>query len=181
MPPDAAYRRRNEAAGPPGAKEIKHMRLAAYQPDIAANVGALIRLAACFDTPLEVIGPCGFPMSDKDLKRVALDYGAMADVRLAASWQVFLTDQRRRSGRLVLLTTKAEASFADCVFGPDDCLLVGRESAGAPEDVHAAADMRVRIPMAPGARSLNVAMAASVVLTEALRQSGAFSGAGALR
>ena len=148
------------------------MRLALYQPDIPQNAGAAIRVAACFGAGLDIIGPCGFPLADRDLKRAALDYGGLVAPRLHAGWAAFLSSPERAGGRLVLLTTKAAASLHDYAWEPSDIILTGRESAGAPEAVHAAADARVYIPMAPGARSLNVAVAAAVALAEARRQTG---------
>ncbi len=152
------------------------MRLALYQPDIPPNVGAMLRLGACLGIAVDIIEPCGFPLGHRDLKRAAMDYAERAESRRHRSWQAFL-DQRRGSGaRLVLLTTHATRAYAEFAFRPDDCLLVGRESAGVPNEVRAAADARVRVPMAPGTRSLNVAIAAAMVLGEALRQTGGFPG-----
>ncbi|MGH6905340.1 MAG: tRNA (cytidine(34)-2'-O)-methyltransferase [Geminicoccaceae bacterium] len=147
------------------------MRVALFQPDIAANVAAIIRLAACFDVPLAIVEPCGFVWDERRLRRVGLDY--LRHVRLArfASWSAF--DASRRGGeRLVLLTTGAERAYHEVAFRADDVLMVGRESAGAPALVHAAADLSVRVPMAPGRRSLNVVTALAIVLSEALRQTG---------
>ena len=146
------------------------MRLVAYQPDIPQNLGALIRIAACFDIGLDVIHPCGFPLSHKDLKRAAMDYGRAENVRDHSSWQAFLDVAKAESARLLLLTTKADDAYVDVAFTPADWLIIGRESAGAPEAVHAAVDKRVAIPMAAGARSLNMAVAGAVVAAEALRQ-----------
>ncbi|MEM1421197.1 MAG: TrmH family RNA methyltransferase [Pseudomonadota bacterium] len=143
------------------------MRLAVFQPDIAANLGAMVRLCACLDVPMDVIEPCGFAFSVKALRRAAMDYGELADVTRWDDWNAF---EAARSGRLVLLTTSGAVSHDLSVYRPDDVLLVGRESAGAPPEVHQAADLRVRIDMAPGARSLNVGMAAAIVLAEARRQ-----------
>ena len=149
------------------------MRLALFQPDIPQNLGAAMRLAACLGVGLDVIAPCGFPLSDRAVARAAMDYAA--GVRLARhdSWAEFLA--ARDGARLVLLTTKAATPHVEARFRPDDVLLLGRESAGAPDDVHAAADLRVRVPMAQGARSLNVVTAAAIVLGEALRQIGGFA------
>ncbi|MEM6851036.1 MAG: TrmH family RNA methyltransferase [Pseudomonadota bacterium] len=152
------------------------MRLVAYQPDIAGNVGALIRLAACFETPFEVIGPCGFPFSDKDLRRAAMDYRDASRLRLYDGWTAFDSAVTAAGERVVLLTTKGDRSHVDFQFHQGDVLLLGRESAGAPPEVHARAHARVRIPLAPAARSLNIAVAAAIVLGEALRQVGAFHG-----
>jgi tRNA (cytidine/uridine-2'-O-)-methyltransferase len=146
------------------------MRLALYQPDQAGNVGTIIRLAACLGVPLDVIEPCGFPFSDRGLKRAGMDYAELAAVTRHVSWEAF---EARREGRLVLFTTAADAvRLPDAQFQPDDTLLFGSESGGAPEAVHARADLRVRIPQAAGTRSLNLAVAAGIGLAEALRQAG---------
>jgi tRNA (cytidine/uridine-2'-O-)-methyltransferase len=149
------------------------MRLALFQPDIPQNLGAAIRLAACLGVPLDVIEPCGFPLSDAAIRRAAMDYEAIAQVTRHAGWADFRGDAAQL-GRLVLFTTKSEIPFHDFVFEPDDILLFGRESAGVPDEVHAAADARLRIPLAPGARSLNLVTAATLALGEALRQIKAF-------
>lgn len=144
------------------------MRLAAYQPDIALNVGGLIRLAACFAVPLDVIEPCGFPFSLKAVRRAAMDYADIADITRWDSWDAWRSGAP--GGRIVLLTTAAATPVWDFEFRPDDRLLLGRESAGVPPDVHAAADARIAIPMPGGGRSLNVAMAAGIVIAEATRR-----------
>lgn len=144
------------------------MRLCAFQPDIAPNLGAMIRLSACFDVPLDIIEPCGFPLSIKTLRRSAMDYADIADLVRHDSWDSF--QAQRGAGRLVLMTTKAEASIWDFSFRPDDTIMVGRESAGVPEAVDLVCDARIRIPMSGAARSLNVAMCAGMALSEALRQ-----------
>jgi tRNA (cytidine/uridine-2'-O-)-methyltransferase len=146
------------------------MRLALYQPDIPQNVGAAIRVAACFGAPLDIVGPCGFPLDDKAIRRVAMDYADLAAPVLHSGWRAFLSSAERRSGRLVLLTTKAGVALWDFAFSGEDIVLVGRESAGAPPEVHDAADARVGIPISPQARSLNVAVAAAIALAEASRQ-----------
>ncbi|MEM8936057.1 MAG: tRNA (cytidine(34)-2'-O)-methyltransferase [Pseudomonadota bacterium] len=146
------------------------MHLAMYQPDIPQNVGAAIRVAACFGAQLNIIGPCGFPLDNRRLKRVAMDYESLAPPTAYDSWDVFLT--QRNKGRIVLLTTKARETVWDYKFQPDDILLLGRESEGAPAEVHEAADERIKIPMAEGARSLNIAVSAAVALAEARRQLG---------
>lgn len=152
------------------------MRLALYQPDIPQNTGALMRLGACFRTPLDVIEPCGFPFDDKRLRRTVMDYGEACEVTRHASWEKFLAALRANPrGRLVLLTTAAKTTHVDHRFTPDDTLLVGRESHGVPDVVHQAADSEVRIPIAVGLRSLNVVVAAGIVLSEALRQTGSFT------
>ena len=149
------------------------MRLALFQPDIPQNLGAAIRLAACLGVPLDVIEPCGFPLSDAAIRRSAMDYSGLADVRRHAGWADFRA-ATAGDGRLVLFTTQARQPLHDFAFEPGDILLFGRESAGVPEEVHAAADARLRIPIAVGARSLNVVTAATLALGEALRQINAF-------
>ena len=152
------------------------MRLALFQPDIPQNLGAALRLGACLGVPLDIIEPCGFPLSDKAVRRAALDYAEQAVVARHAGWGEFLTT---RSGRLLLFTTRASEPFQQFAYRASDILLFGRESAGVPDDVHAAADARLAIPLAPGARSLNVVTAAAMALAEALRQTNGFpSGAG---
>ncbi len=151
------------------------MRLALYQPDMPPNLGTLCRLGACLGIPLDLIEPCGFPFSDRDFRRAALDYLAGTALTRHGSWDQFAA--ARPAGRLILLTTKADLVYTDFRFRPDDVLLVGRESAGVPDFVHAAADARIRVPMRLGFRSLNVAIAAAMVLGEALRQSGLFPAA----
>ena len=149
------------------------MRLALYQPDIPQNLGAFIRLAACLAVPLDIIEPCGFPVDDRRIRRAAMDYYGLARIVRHASWQSFRRD--RPGGRLVLLTTAGAEVFPEITFRSDDILLLGRESAGAPPEVHDAADLRLRIPLQPGARSLNVALAAAIVLGEGLRQTKGFA------
>jgi tRNA (cytidine/uridine-2'-O-)-methyltransferase len=162
------------------------MRLALFEPDIPQNTGAVLRLAACFGVGVDIIEPCGFVLDDKRLRRVGMDYLDAVALTRHASWARFCEARAPNGrgggrgggsgdggeGRLVLLTTAAETAYQDFRFAADDVLLCGRESAGAPEHVHAAADARIRVPMARGARSLNVAMAAAIVLGEALRQTG---------
>jgi tRNA (cytidine/uridine-2'-O-)-methyltransferase len=147
------------------------MRLALYEPDIPQNTGALLRLAACLGVGIDIIEPAGFVLSDRRLQRAGMDYRDLAALERHASWTAF---ERARTARLVLLTTSADRSFLDFAFGPDDILLLGRESAGVPDAVHARADARLRIPMVSAARSLNVALAAAMVLSEALRQTRGF-------
>jgi len=148
------------------------MRLALFEPDIPQNAGALLRLGACLNVGVDIIEPCGFLLTDKGLKRAGMDYLALASLKRHTSWDRFQAD--RGHGRLILLTTKAAQPYAGFTFAPDDTLLVGRESAGVPQVVHEAADARLLIPMAPGARSLNVSQAAAMVLGEALRQCNLF-------
>ena len=148
------------------------MRIALYQPDIAQNTGTILRLAACFGVPVDVIEPTGFPWNDSRFRRAGMDYRDIAQVTRHMSWNAFLA--AREPGRLVLLTTKAESSPYDFSFAPGDTLLFGRESAGVPDDVHRMCDARLRIPMVAEARSLNVAVTAALALGEALRQCGGF-------
>lgn len=157
------------------------MRLAAFEPDIPQNLGALVRLCACLAVPLDVIGPCGFPfstadpMADRHLKRVALDYAPLAEITGYASWRAYADAPRTPDSRLLLLTTSGDTAYTDFAFGADDTLLVGRETSGVPETVHGAAAARLVVPMDPEARSLNVVVAAAMVLGEALRQTAAGS------
>ncbi len=147
------------------------LRLALYQPDIPQNAGTSIRLSACLGVGIDVIEPCGFVFSDANFRRAGMDYLLSADVTRHESWQSFLSQRR---GRIVLLTTKATLPYTQFAFAPTDTLLLGRESAGVPDDVHAAADASIRIPMRPEMRSLNVAVAGAMVLGEALRQVAGF-------
>ncbi len=150
------------------------MRLALFQPDIPQNLGGGIRLCACLGVGLEVIEPCGFPLSDKSLKRAALDYGPKGELQRHDSWADFLKAPKRAEGRLVLFTTKAASPLHNFQFAPGDTLLFGRESAGVPDEVHAAAAARLFIPIKPPARSLNVIVAAAISLSEALRQTDGY-------
>lgn len=154
------------------------MRLALYQPDIPQNAGNLLRTAACLDVAVDIIEPCGFVLDDRAFRRAGLDYLAGVALTRHISWDDFMARRRATAapGRLILLTTKASTPYTRFAFRADDCLLLGRESAGAPDDVHAAADARVVIPMAAGRRSLNVAVAGAVVLAEALRQTNGLPG-----
>ncbi len=145
------------------------MRLALFQPDQPGNVGAILRLAACLGTPVDIIEPCGFPWSDKALKRAGMDYREIASVTRHADWDAFV---RALPGRLVLLTTRGSVRIDEGRFADSDTLLMGSESSGAPDHVHARADQRVRIPQVAGTRSLNIAVAAGIALAEALRQCG---------
>ena len=149
------------------------MRIAIYQPDIPGNAGALMRMAACLGVAVDIIGPCGFVLSDKQMRRAGMDYLDHAEMTEHASWQAFRA-ARPQSGRLVGLSTKAETDYLQFTFRRDDILLVGRESAGLPDEVHAACDARIRVPMAAGMRSLNVATALAMVMGEALRQTDGF-------
>ena len=151
------------------------MRLALYQPDIPQNAGTILRMAACLGVPVDIIEPAGFQFSDRHFRRAGLDYAQRAMVRRHPNWAAFAA--QREEGQLLLLTTHAEMAYTRFPFGADDVLLVGRESAGVPDEVHAAADARLRIPIVAGARSLNVAVAAAMVLGAALRQTGCWPAA----
>lgn len=143
------------------------MRLALYQPDQAGNVGAILRLAACLGVAVDIIEPCGFPFSDRALKRAGMDYAEIAIVTRHSGWGSFASTV---TGRIVLLTTAGGVRLSEARFEPDDVLLLGSESKGAPRQVHDAAALRVRIPQAACTRSLNIVAAASICLAEALRQ-----------
>ncbi|MSP42032.1 MAG: tRNA (cytidine(34)-2'-O)-methyltransferase [Alphaproteobacteria bacterium] len=150
------------------------LRIALYQPDIPQNTGALLRLGACLGTPVDIIGPCGFVITDRGLRRAGMDYLDMAVMQRHDSWPAFLDALTARQGRLILLTTTATQAYSEFHYAPGDTLLLGRESAGAPEEVHARADARLRIPMLKGRRSLNMALCAAMALGEALRQVNGF-------
>jgi tRNA (cytidine/uridine-2'-O-)-methyltransferase len=143
------------------------MRLALHQPDQAGNVGTILRLAACLGVAIDIVEPCGFPFSDRALKRAGMDYAEMAAVRRHSGWEAF---EARLAGRLVLFTTAGALPLPEARFEAGDTLIFGSESRGAPEAVHARAELRVRIPQVSGTRSLNLAVAAGIGLAEALRQ-----------
>ncbi|MFY9695129.1 MAG: tRNA (cytidine(34)-2'-O)-methyltransferase [Xanthobacteraceae bacterium] len=148
------------------------LRIALYQPDIPQNTGTVLRLCACLGVEAHLIEPAGFPVSDRAFRRAGMDYLDAVALTRHASWLDFVAWRRRERRRLVLFTTAATASYLDYRFAPDDVLLFGRESAGVPQEIHAAADARLLIPMRPKLRSLNVAIAAAMALGEALRQIG---------
>ncbi|OUS13226.1 tRNA methyltransferase [Rhodospirillales bacterium 47_12_T64] len=156
------------------------MRLALYQPDIPQNTGTMLRMAACLNVPVDIIEPCGFVLSDKRMKRSGMDYLDQTELVRHSSWEAFNKDRDEKStsqvsrGRLILLSTKAETNYTDFEFKPTDTLMVGRESAGVPDDVHRSVDASVLIPMTEGVRSLNIAVSAAMVLGEALRQTSGF-------
>lgn len=149
------------------------MRIALFQPVIPQNVGACIRLSACFQVALDVIEPAGFSFDDRAMKRAALDYGPLGHMVRHRDWKAFL--QERPPGRLVLFTTKGAAALNRFQFKADDTLLFGSETRGAPQEVHDRADARVVIPLQPGARSLNLAVSAGIALFEGLRQTSGLS------
>ncbi|MDX2113835.1 MAG: tRNA (cytidine(34)-2'-O)-methyltransferase [Alphaproteobacteria bacterium] len=151
------------------------MQLALYQPDIPQNTGSMMRLCACLGVPLHIIEPCGFAFDEKRMRRAALDYGEHATIHRHSSWPRFL-DIRQVAAppRVVLVYPRVATSYLDFTFRPGDILLLGQETCGVPEEVAAACDAAVAIPMKAGVRSLNVAQAACIVLAEALRQTGHF-------
>ncbi|NIJ37299.1 tRNA (cytidine/uridine-2'-O-)-methyltransferase [Sphingopyxis panaciterrae] len=150
------------------------MEIALFQPDIAGNVGTTLRTAACFGVPAHIIEPCGFPFSDGALRRAGMDYATRANVTRHADWPAFQSWSAAADRRLVLFTTAGATPLPVFAFAAGDILLLGAESSGVPPHVHAAAAERVAIPMQPGFRSLNVAVAAGIALAEALRQTKGF-------
>ena len=152
------------------------MRLALFEPDIAQNAGTMMRLAACLGLAVDLIEPCGFIVGDAKFRRSAMDYLDRIELVRHRSWAAFQATRlaRAQPGRLVLLTTRADRRYVDARFATDDTLLVGRESAGVPDAVHDAADLRLLVPMQPRLRSINVALAAAMVVGEALRQTNLF-------
>jgi tRNA (cytidine/uridine-2'-O-)-methyltransferase len=148
------------------------MRIALYEPDIPQNTGTILRLCACLGIEAHVIEPAGFPVTDRAFRRAGLDYLDHVSITRHASFTAFQEWRAREALKLVLLTTAAETGYLDHSYGDDQVVLFGRESAGVPQTVHQAADIRLRIPIAAGLRSLNVAMAVALVAGEALRQTG---------
>ena len=159
-------------AWPKQKRIILTMRLVIFQPDIPQNTGTMLRLAACFGLAVDLIEPCGFVFDDRRLRRARMDYLEGVDLMRHRSWASYQDWRSQQKTRLVLLTTAASDRYCDLRFEPSDSLLVGQESGGVPPEVHEAADLRVTIPMRPGFRSLNVALAAAMVVGEAQRQVG---------
>ncbi|MEP7350060.1 MAG: tRNA (cytidine(34)-2'-O)-methyltransferase [Sphingorhabdus sp.] len=153
------------------------MRIALYQPDIAGNVGTILRMAACFGVDCDIIEPCGFAFSERALKRAGMDYAQHVRISRYPDWPAFLASTG--DARIVLMSSKASVALPSFVFRPGDIILMGSESVGVPETVHTRADARVHIPMVAGFRSLNVAVAAGIALAEGLRQTQQFPGANA--
>lgn len=147
------------------------MRLALYEPEIPQNTGTLLRLGACLGVPVDIIEPCGFIWNNQKLQRAGMDYIELANMTRHSSWDQFYVQKK---SRVILLDAKATTSFLDFSFEADDILLIGKESSGVPEKVHRQVDHQLIIPMVPDCRSLNMAIAGSMVLTEALRQIGGF-------
>lgn len=152
------------------------MRLALYEPDIPQNTGTILRLSACLDVAVDIIEPCGFVFDDRRLRRAGMDYLDAVDLTRHSSWNAYRIWRAgtERAGRLILLTTRGDTRHVDFSFAASDTLLLGRESGGVPPEVYDAADARLVIPMKPGLRSLNIAVAAAMVLGEALRQTEGF-------
>lgn len=157
----------------PNDKGFCRMRMALYQPDIPQNAGTILRLCACLSVEAHIIEPAGFPVSDRHFRRAGMDYLDQVRIQRHVSWAHFEAWRRTDGGRLVLMTTRAARCYLDFRFATTDIVLFGRESAGVPEAVAEAADERLVIPIAPGLRSLNVAMAVAMTLGEALRQTAA--------
>lgn len=153
------------------------MRLALYQPDIPQNTGTLLRLGACLNLPIDIIEPCGFLFNEKSMRRAGMDYLDFSNYRRHNSWNDFLAYREQNPaeyGRIILLTTKGKQSFVDFRYRANDIILMGRESAGVPENVHQKADAELLIPMIPNARSINMAVSAAMAVSEALRQTNGF-------
>jgi tRNA (cytidine/uridine-2'-O-)-methyltransferase len=148
------------------------MQVALFQPDIPQNTGTILRLCACLDVPAHIIEPAGFPVSDRHFRRAGMDYLDQVTIMRHDSWSKFEQWRNDAGHRLILFTTKGVSSYLDYRYGVGDILLFGRESAGVPDEVAAACDARLVIPIKPGLRSLNIAMAAAMALGEALRQTG---------
>jgi tRNA (cytidine/uridine-2'-O-)-methyltransferase len=151
-------------------KARQQMQIALFQPDIPQNTGTILRLCACLDVTAHIIEPAGFPVSDRHFRRAGMDYLDQVTITRHDSWSKFEQWRLEAGYRLILFTTKATSSYLDYRYGADDILLFGRESAGVPDEVATAADARLVIPIEPGLRSLNVAMASAMALGEALRQ-----------
>jgi len=150
------------------------MRIALYEPDIPQNTGTILRLAACLGVEAHIVGPTGFPSSDRAFRRAGMDYLDQVSITRHTGWGAFEAWRRGDGARLILFTTTGAVPYLTHAYRPGDILMFGRESAGVPEAVHQAADARLVIPMRPGLRSINVAMAAAIALGEAMRQTGGF-------
>ena len=150
------------------------MHLALYQPDIPQNTGAMLRMAACFALPVDVIEPAGFVFGEARMRRAGMDYWNRVEIRRFPDWRAFAAERKAAGARLILMTTRGDRIYTDFAFEAGDTIIMGRESAGVPDDIHAACDARLRVPMAPGTRSLNVAQTAAIAIAEGLRQTGGF-------
>jgi tRNA (cytidine/uridine-2'-O-)-methyltransferase len=156
------------------------MRIALFRPDIAGNVGTILRMAACFGVPCDIIHPCGFAFSQRSLKRAGMDYLDQAEIAQHDDWAAFEQTTTQAGRRIILLSSKASIALPAATFEASDIILMGSESAGVPADIHDRAELRVHIPMRAGFRSLNVAVAAGIALSEALRQTGQYPDARAI-
>ena len=154
------------------------MRIALYEPDIPQNTGTILRLCACLGIEAHIIEPAGFPVTDRAFRRAGMDYLDQVRIERHISFAAFDAWRRAEGLRLVLMTTAADHSYIEHAYTAEDVILLGRESAGVPDAVHQCADVRLRIPIKAGLRSLNIAMAAAMVAGEALRQCGEFPAAG---
>jgi tRNA (cytidine/uridine-2'-O-)-methyltransferase len=148
------------------------MRIALYEPDIPQNTGTILRLAACLGIEAHLIEPAGFPLTDRAFRRAGMDYLDQVELARHVSWDAFEAWRRAQGLRVVLFTTRAEISYLDHAYAAGDILVFGRESAGVPQTVHAAAEVRLKVPMRPAMRSLNVAMTCAMAVGEAMRQLG---------
>ncbi len=150
------------------------MNIALFQPDIAGNVGTILRLSACLGVTCDIIEPCGFAFGERGLKRAGMDYTASAHINRHLDWSHFEAEASSANQRIILMSSKGSVPLSEAQFLPSDIILMGSESAGVPEYVHERADLRIHIPMQKGFRSLNVAVAAGMALGEALRQTGQY-------
>lgn len=153
---------------------VDYMRICLFQPDIAGNVGTILRTCACLDVPVDIIEPCGFPFGERALQRAGMDYLEHVEFRRLQNWQEYQDDRAKSGTRTILMSSKGATPLPDFSFRPDDSILFGCESAGVPDHVHASADARIAIPMKAGMRSLNVAIAVGMTLAEALRQTESY-------
>ncbi|MEH6700442.1 tRNA (cytidine(34)-2'-O)-methyltransferase [Parasphingorhabdus sp.] len=150
------------------------MRIALYQPEIAGNLGTILRTCACLDVPVDIIEPCGFPFSDRSLKRAGMDYFEHVEYTRHADWDAFYQSVKSRNARIILLSSRAEQPHIGFDYRKSDILLFGSEGSGVPLTIHDQCDGRITIPMKAGMRSLNLAVSAGMALGEALRQTGQF-------
>lgn len=150
------------------------MRIALYEPDIPQNTGTILRLCACFGVEAHLVGPAGFPSSDRAFRRAGMDYLDQVAIVRHVSWTAFDTWRRDAGARVILFSTRGQTSYLDHAYEAGNILLFGRESGGVPDEIHSDADARLVIPMRPGLRSINIAMTCALALGEALRQTGGF-------
>jgi tRNA (cytidine/uridine-2'-O-)-methyltransferase len=150
------------------------LRIALYEPDIPQNTGTILRLCACLGVEAHLVGPAGFPSTDRAFRRAGMDYLDQVTIERHISWEAFNRWRQEAGLRVAVFSTQARVSYLDHAFRADEILLFGRESAGLPEEVHEAADVRLRIPMRPGLRSINLAVSCAMGIAEALRQTNRF-------